>query len=179
MRKVGIIAADGSRARFITAQLSDDVSFEGSPKLLEHPALVNPLGELNEREKFSDRESRKPSGAGPRGAQPVSDDHRESHQLEDKRRFVRLILEAADRFIQAEGPSRLLLLAEPQLLGVLRGESSPQRWGKLEVQELAQDLSGKSLSELREVLTRRGLLPEPELPRGGVYRPRGQEPSTR
>jgi len=179
MKQICIIAADGSRARFISAQLIDDIAFEGSPKLVEHEAVVDPLGELPEREKFSDRESRKPSGAGPKGALPVTDDHRDSHQIEDTRRFVRLILQAADRFIQAERPYRLLLLAEPQLLGVLRSELSPQRWGELDVQHLALDLSGKSLTELRDVLTRRGLLPKPELPRGGMYRPRGQEPSTR
>src|SRR4051812_47931364 len=106
MKKIGIIAADGSRARFITAQLidDDDIAFEGSPKLLEHAAVTNPLGELRAREKFSDRESRKPSGAGPRGALPVTDDHRDSHQLEEERRFIRLLLEHADRFIQAERP---------------------------------------------------------------------------
>jgi protein required for attachment to host cells len=179
MRKIGIIAADAARARFITAQILEDVAFEGSPKLLEHAAVVNPLGKLSEQEKFSDRESRKPSGAGPRGALPVTDDHRAAHQLEEERRFARLILEAADGFIQAERPSQLLLLAGPQLLGVLRRELGSQRWGKLEVQELAHDLSGRSLPELREILTRRGLLPKAELPRGGVYRPRGQEPSTR
>lgn len=179
MKKIGIIAADAARARFITAQLLDDVAFEGSPNLVEHSAVINPLGKLSEHEKFSDRESRKPSGAGPRGALPVTDDHRAGHQLEEERRFARLIFEAAEQFIQAERPSQMLLVAEPQLLGVLRRESNWQRWGNLEVKELAQDLSGRSLPELREVLTRRGLLPKPELPRGGVYRPRGQEPSTR
>jgi protein required for attachment to host cells len=179
MEKIGIIAADGSRARFITAQLIDDIAFEGSPRLVEHAAVNNPLGELPEREKFSDRESRKPSGAGPKGALPVTDDHRDSHQIEDERRFIRLLLEEADRFIQTERPDRLLLLAEPHLLGLLRGELSRQRWGKLKVEELPQDLSWQSLPELREVLTRRRLLPQPQLPRSGVYRPRGQEPSTR
>ena len=56
MRKIGIIAANGSRARFITAQIGDDLSFEGSPKLIEHEEVINPLGARPAREKFSDRD---------------------------------------------------------------------------------------------------------------------------
>jgi protein required for attachment to host cells len=179
MSKIAIIAADGSRARFITAEVLEDPDFEGSPRLTEHATLENPLGELPSRENFSDRPSRKPSGAGPKGALPATDDHRERHEMEDDRRFAQRILEAADRFVETELPNRLLLIAGPRLLGVLRGELSAQRWSNVEVQDVAQDLSGQSLPELRDVLLRRGLLPKARLPRGGIFRPAGQEPSTR
>jgi protein required for attachment to host cells len=179
MDKIGIIAADRARARFITAEVLDDTEFEGNPRLTERDVLANPLAELPPRANYSDRPSRKPSGAGPKGALPATDDHRERHEIQDERRFAQRILEAADRFVQAERPSRLLLLAEPHLLGLLRGELSPQRWSNVEVQDVAQDFSNHSLPELRDVLTRRGILPEPQLPRAGIYRPRGQEPTAR
>jgi len=43
--KIGIIAADGARARCITAEVVDDPDVEGNPRLEEHEKLVNPLGQ--------------------------------------------------------------------------------------------------------------------------------------
>src|SRR5688572_2353594 len=118
------MTADGGRARFITAEVLEDTSLEGSPKLLEHDTLAHPLGAKPAREVFSDRASRKPSGAGPRGAGPVTDDHRERHEEEDQRRFARQMLDAAERFVNEQRPKRLVILAAPRLLGLLRGELS-------------------------------------------------------
>jgi protein required for attachment to host cells len=179
MAKLGIITADGARARFITAETVADPDFEGNPRLTEHGNLVQPLRDVRQRDEFSDRPSRKPAGAGPRGAGPVTDDHRDRHDAEDERRFAREVAEAMPGFVRDEGLTRVLLVATPRLLGVLRAQLDASFLRGIELQELALDLSGKSLPELRQVLTNRGFLPEPQLPRGGVFRPRGQEPSTR
>lgn len=176
MAKVGIITADAARARFITAEILEDSDTEGSPRMLEHATLDNPLGESRQRDEFSDRPSRKPSGAGPRGALPATDDHRERHEQEDERRFAQRIVEEAQRFVAAHHPGTLVLAAGPRLLGVLRKELGERRWQGLEVHEFADDLSSHPLPKLRDALTRRGILPESRLPRAGVYRPRGQEP---
>ena len=74
---------------------------------------------------------------------------------------------------------RMVLAAGPRSLGVLRQSFEGSGAGDLERVELPLDLSAKSLQQIRDVLVSRELLPAPELPRGGVYRPRGQEPSTR
>ena len=176
MTKVGIITADAARARFITAEILDDQDNEGSPRLLEHAALDNPLGERRQREEFSDRASRKPSGAGQRGVSPATDDHRERHEQEDERRFAQRIVEEAQRFVSTHHPATLVLAAGPRLLGVLRKEVGDRQWHGLELHELADDLSGQPLPKLRDALARRGILPESRLPRAGVYRPRGQVP---
>lgn len=176
-KRIGILAVDGARARFITAEVVDDPDFEGNPRLTEHDNVVNPLGTLPAREAFSDRPSRKPSGAGPAGGGPASDDHRERHEAEDERRFARAIVEAAQRFAREQGLTQLVLAAGPRSLGVLRQPF--EAVSGVERVELALDLSAKSLQQIRDVLVRRELLPEPQLPRGGFYRPRGQEPSTR
>jgi protein required for attachment to host cells len=177
--KIGIVAVDGARARFITAEVVDDPDFEGNPRLMEHDNVVNPLGVMPARETFSDRPSRKPSGAGPAGAGPVSDDHRDRHEAEDERRFARQVVEAAQRFIGEQRLARLILAAGPRSLGVLREPCETLRSGGVDLIELPLDLSAKSLPQIRDVLVKRELLPTPELPRGGVFRPRGQEPSTR
>lgn len=174
MTKIGIIAADGARARFITGETLDDTTLEGSPKMVEHDNVVNPLGHVKSRDEFSDSMSRKPSGKGPHGALPVTDDHRDRHELEEDRRYARRVIEAAERFAKEQQPARLVLSASPGLLGVLRGELDQRRFNGLELMELPQDVSNQSLSQIRDVLTRRGLLPEPVVPSAGVYRPRGQ-----
>lgn len=179
MTKIAIIAADGARARLITAEVLEDTSLEGSPKMVEHGDVVNPLGDVKPRDEFSDRMSRKPAGGGTSGAGPATDDHRDRHELEEERRYARQVVEEGRRFIKEQRPTRLVLSAAPSLLGVFRGELERGQWNGMEVLELALDISNKSLSQIRELLTKRGLLPEPVLPRSGVYRPRGQEPSSR
>ena len=181
MSKLGIITADGARARFIGAEVVSDPDFEGNPRLTEHDNLVHPLRDVPAREEFSDRPSRKPAGAGPHNAGPVTDDHRDRHAAEDERRFARELASAIPRFISQHGFDRVVLAATPRLLGVLRGEldRAALSKGNIQLQELPLDLSSQSLPQLRETLTKRGLLPEPQLPHGGVFRPRGQEPAVR
>jgi protein required for attachment to host cells len=142
--------------------------------MVEHDNVVNPLGHVKSRDEFSDSMSRKPSGGGPSGAMPLTDDHRDRHELEEDRRYARRVLEAAERFVKEQQPQRLVLSASPGLLGVLRSELDPRRLGSLDLTELPQDVSNQSLSQIRGVLTKRGLLPEPVVPSAGVYRPRGQ-----
>jgi protein required for attachment to host cells len=177
--KIGIIAADGARARSITAEVVDDPDIEGSPRLEEHESIGNPLGDLPAREVYRDRPSRKPSGRGPHGAGPVTDDHREQHDAEDERRFARDLVALAQRLVNEREVTRLVLAAAPRFLGVLRGELEPLRSSGIELIELPLDISSQSLAQIRDALVRRGVLPEPELPRAGVFRPRGQPASTR
>ena len=157
----------------------DDPALEGNPRLIEHDNVVNPLGTLPAREAFSDRPNRKPSGGGPAGAGPVTDDHRERHEAEDERRFAKLTADAAQHFARAQGLTRMVLAAGPRTLGALREAFAASTGNDIERVELPLDLSAKALPQIRDALVQRGLLPAPELPRAGVYRPRGQEPSTR
>jgi Protein required for attachment to host cells len=175
--RIGIVTADGGRARYITAEVVDDPDIEGNPRLLEHDNVVNPTGVLPARERFRDRPSRKPSGAGPHGAGPVTDDHRARHELEDERRFAREVVDTLARFATDHGLTQLVLAAGPRSLGVLRANLDSVRARNVDLVELSLDLSTKSLPQIREVLVRRGLLPEPVLPRSGVFRPRGQAPA--
>jgi protein required for attachment to host cells len=177
--KIGIVAADGARARFITAEVVDDPAYEGNPRMAEHDNVVNPEGVLPMREIYRDRPSRKPSGGGPPGAGPASDDHRERHEAEDERRFAKHVASGAQRFASEQQLGRLVLAAGPRSLGALREPFEALRSGGVELIELPLDLSAQSLAQMRDVLVKRGQLPTPELPRGGVFRPRGQEPSTR
>lgn len=177
MSKIGIIVADGARARFITFQPADELTPERGTNLIEQSDLINPEGELPARDLFSDRQGR--THGSPTGSAHGPDDHREAHQLEITRRFVRRVLDQARLFIAEHSPARLVLAAEPRLLGVLRSELEHHALLGAEVTTIAEDLSRRSLGDIAGILALHGLLPPTSPPRAGVYRPRGQPPAPR
>lgn len=177
MASIGIIVADGARARFITFQPPDELSPERGTNLIEHSDLINPEGDLPARELFSDRQGR--THGSPTGSAHGPDDHREGHQLELTRRFARRVLDQAAQFIAEQRPGRLVLAAEPHLLGVLRAELEHHALRDAPIVTIAEDLSRRSLGDIREILAQHDLLPLARPPRAGVYRPRGQPPAPR
>jgi protein required for attachment to host cells len=177
MPSIGIIVADGARARFITFQPPDELTPERGTALIEHSDLINPDGDLPARELFSDRPGR--THGSPQGSAHGSDDHRERHQLELARRFARRIVDEARAFSSQHSLQRLVLAAEPRLLGVLRAELDQHSVGEVSIETLVDDLSRRSLGDIRDILVQRGLLPPVQPPRAGVYHPRGQPPSPR
>lgn len=177
MRKLGILVADGARARFIALQPPDELAPEHGTRLIEHSDLINPEGTLPERELFSDRPGR--THGSPFGSAHAPDDHRAGHQLELVRRFVRRVLDEAQRFISERSIDQLVIAAEPRLLGALRAELEHHGLSGASVVEVAEDLSRRALPDIAEVLIHRGLLPPAQPPRAGVYHPRGQTPSQR
>lgn len=169
-----VIVADGARCRFFTVERPADPRFEGGPRLVEQTDLVNPEGELTGNELFSDvRSGRGHASSG--GPACGFDDHRDRHQDEIKRRFARRIAQAAVRFAADYKAARILLVAEPRMLGMLRPALTSES-ADLSVEEVAQDLSWHAVSHIQDVLTRRGLLPPRQAP-GLAHRPRGQPPS--
>lgn len=177
MPKTGIVVADGARARFLTLQPEDDLAPERGPRLIEQLDLSNPEGELPGRELFSDRGGR--MHGSPSGSAHGSDDHRAQHRVEFERRFVRRMLDEAQRFAREQGLSQLVIAAEPSLLGVLRPELERSPLPGVNVVELAENLVRHSLTDVTEILVRQGLMPKSRAPAGGSYRPRGQPPALR
>lgn len=176
MVRTCIIVADGARARFITLEIPIEPSTDGGARLVEHDDLVNPEAEAPERGLFSDRMGR---GHAARSGVHAVDDHREQHQQEVERRFVRRLLERAERFIGEQGARRLVLVSESRLLGALRTELVDHRLRGVEVLELAENLTRRALGEIQAKLAARGALPAARAPDLGVFRPRGQAPATR
>ena len=177
MPRTGIIVADGARARFLTLQPTDELSPERGPRLIEHLDLVNPEGDQQERELFSDRGGRMHGSPG--GAAHGSDDHRAQHRSEYERRFVRRLLDEAQRFAREQGLNQLVLAAEPSLLGVLRPELERSALSGVGVVELPENLVRHSIAAMTDILAKQGLMPRSTAPTGGLYRPRGQPPALR
>lgn len=169
MIKTCIIAADATRARFISVEEPPHADLDAGPHLLEHLDLVHPERDLPERELFSDRGGRVHGAPG--GSAHGADDHRARHMAEEDRRFVQRILAEAERFARQQASQRVIFVMGSRLLGVLRSEL-----GRLdaEIVEVPENLAGQSLTDLQEVLAGRGLVPRARPPRGAVYRSSGQ-----
>jgi protein required for attachment to host cells len=177
MSKYGILVADGARARFITLKPLDELTPEHGTQLIEHSDIINPEGDLPDRELFSDRPGR--THGSPSGSAHGPDDHRSAHRQELARRFARRVLEAAQRFVDDGSLDQLVIAAEPRLLGILRAERERHPLSGASVVDVAEDLSRRTLNDIAGALSHRGLIPAAQPPRAGVYHPRGQAPSPR
>ena len=170
-----VVIADAGRARFFTVAWPEDERFEGGPRLREHEDWANPEGTMTGLELFTEVKSgrRQSPGGGPAH---LTDDHRERHQREIDRRFAQKLARAIDEFVIKQRAKRLVLAADPRMLGTLREQLAKQLPSELELEELPEDLSWQAVAHIEKVLTQRGLLPEKQERTASIYRPRAQPP---
>jgi protein required for attachment to host cells len=175
MTNICIIVADGARARFMTLEVPADTAIDGGARLVERDDLVNPEADVPDRELYSDRSGR--GHASKNGAAHALDDHRGQHQHERERRYARRLVEQADSFVSRQQASRLVLVTEPRLLGAFRAQNDSRVLAALDVVEISENLSRRTLHEIQSILASKGLMPAAKAPEVGVFRPRGQHPS--
>lgn len=177
MVRTCIVVIDGAHARFFNLEIPEEPRADGGARLIEAQDLVNPAAEIPERGLFSDRRGQ--AHASPAGAAHALDDGRERHRHEFERRWVRRLVDAIEHFVRGEQPARLLLVAEPRLLGVLRDEINDERLRGIEVIELGENLTQRPVAQIQSILALRCAVPAPAAPDMGVFRPRGQPPVER
>jgi protein required for attachment to host cells len=158
MSPVLVVVADGAKARLFTLALKEAADGELHPCLLEHEALVNPAQQQPGQQLWSGPESQ--AGRFQRGKSQAHryDDHRRDHELEYERRFVQAISKPILNRTQTHELHHLLLIAEPQILGLLREVLRPALPKTLKLSELAKNLCHLKPQELQEYLTQRHLL---------------------
>ncbi|MBI4196166.1 MAG: host attachment protein [Betaproteobacteria bacterium] len=149
-----IVVADGARARLFT--VAEDASPRRKYRLEEAANLVNPdveaRGGGSDGAK-SDRNTNRQAGPmHPIGAQ------RERHRLEQERRFGAQIVEQAVALVGSWSEGRLVLIADPRLLGLMRERLRRALKSEIRLQELAKDYSGLSVSELERLFVEQGVL---------------------
>jgi protein required for attachment to host cells len=178
MARTCIIVVDGAHARFLTLEIPEDPSVDGGARLVEHRDFVNPEADIPARELFSDRRGR--AHASPTGGAHALDDGRERHRQELERRYVRRLVDETERFLQQQQQARrLLLVAEPRLLGVYRQQLRPERSSQIEIIEVGENLSQRPISQIQSILASSGVVPAAAAPDVGVFRPCGQPPVER
>ena len=172
MRRIGVLVADSARCRLFSVKTVDNDNFDLETSLSEALDLANPEANLSGQEVFSNTKSgrnRAPGGGPAHGY----DDHRDHHHTEMLRRFARAIADGAQKLVRDHELVKLIVIAEPRMLGVLRPELKSMLMG-LVLEELPEDLSTRSAPQITRRLAERGLLPESARPSGVAYRPRGQ-----
>jgi protein required for attachment to host cells len=125
-------------------------------RLLELETLVDPEGELTGKELFADPHSGT-NHAGS-GASYEYDEHRERHRREVERRFAKRVALAAADFARSHGAQKLVLAAEPQMLGMLRPMLPTALRKEVTLVELARDLSWHTPEHIESALARHGAL---------------------
>lgn len=147
---IGVV--DRARARFFVLDAPPVHRPKDGPRLVELEALVDPEASLPGADMFAD--SRGGTNHAGSGASYEYDDHRERHRRELDLRFAGRVARAAADFVRIHGAQKLVLAAEPQMLGMLR----PALPKDVDVDELARDLSWHTPEHIRVALAQHGML---------------------
>ncbi len=152
-----VAVIDGTKARFLTLELEELPDDDFGPNLIEREALSNPAKKLAGQELWANIKTGRNRGAGNQAHS--YDDHRQNHIVEFERRFAQNISDRIVSLIGVYQTRHLLLIAEPQILGLIREALMPILPKKLELTELAKDLCQFKAKELHEYLADKKLLP--------------------
>jgi protein required for attachment to host cells len=155
MSRITLVVADAARARLFTFQPSDEPG-NGASHLIERGDLVDPARRLRAGELLT--ETRPASNRAPTGRGFATDDHRDEFIGELDRRFAAEIMQKAEEIIETTAAQRLIIIASPHMLGLLRHHTDLLR-GRLDIDETALDLTHETVPELQTHLTDLGLLP--------------------
>lgn len=155
MTAITLVVADAARARLFTYQPFEETG-NGAPRLNERADLVDPARRLRPSQLLS--ETRPPSDRTPTGRGYAADDHRDEYIHELDRRFASDIMRQAEAIIAETGSQRLIVVASPHMLGLMRHHTDRLR-DQLDVDETALDLTHETLPRLQTHLTDLGLLP--------------------
>lgn len=157
MQKYIVAVANSIKAKLFVLQTAELTDFEPTPKLVEIEELLSSTQDRQGQNLWS---STKPGrNRGTAGQAHGYDDHRESHCIEFERRFAQEFAAKLTQLIRSAQPCQLLLIAEPQILGIMRGVLTPNLPKNLKCNELAKDLCQLKAHELHEYLATKNLLP--------------------
>jgi protein required for attachment to host cells len=152
-----VAVIDGTRARFFTLEQAEVPEYESGPNLIERGDMVNPAKELAGKELWANVKTGRNRGAGNQAH--GYDDRRDSHLGEFGRRFAGAIAEEIAQLKNGHQVSRLVLVAEPQILGFVRDAINAHSVNGVQIDELAKDLSKLKPLDLHEYLASKALLP--------------------
>lgn len=156
------MTADGARARFFTLERPEQPELEGGPNLIEQLDLVNPEHVARPIERFANvRSGLTSSKFGPSHA---FDDHRERNLEQSEARFAKRVAARISEVLERRPTRRLVLCADPRMLGMLRAELSNALPAATEVRDLAKDFSGLTPPEVHRHLADAGVVPARERP---------------
>ncbi len=159
-----IIVIDAARARFFIEQFETRTPARpGAPErsgyqLDEKRDLVNPASRQRDGERYS--ETRPGSRRAPGGAPGhTTDDRRSARSDAEDKAFAARIASQAEEFCKECGAERVILIADPRMMGFLRPEFDPLAKKGIERRDLVKDLSRMRPAQIHKHLIKDGLLP--------------------
>ena len=157
MTQVIVAVVDGAKARFLTLESAEFPEYESGPNLIEHEGLLNSEKERQGQELWANTKTG--CNRGSAGQAHGYDDHRQNHMIEFERRFAQKIAAKIAHLSHIHQTQRVLLVAEPQILGLMREALTSILPKTLEISELAKDLCQLKPNQLQEYLANKKLLP--------------------
>ena len=152
-----VATINGAKARFFTLETAPFPEYQSSPCLKEQLSSFNSTKVLQGRELWSNTKPGRNRGVA---ATHSYDDRRQTHILEFERRFTTQIAKTIVDFIKNHPARQLILIAEPQILGLIRATVLPNLPENFTVSELAKDLCYLKANQLHEYLANKKLLPK-------------------
>jgi protein required for attachment to host cells len=127
------------------------------PRLREFETLKDAEGSMKGNEIFSNTRS------GTTGRNEY-DDHREGHRQEVERQFAKRVAETIGVAVRERAPQKLVIAADPRMLGLLRTSMSKGLTNGTEVLELPEDLSRHTPEGIQSALAKRGAITAADQP---------------
>lgn len=157
MRRCLVAVVDGSKARFLTLNASEFEADETGSTLVEQESLHSAENEMHGQDLWANTRTGRNRGSS--GQAHSYDDHRTNHIVEFERRFAQSVTSRMVDLVQMHQMHHLILVAEPQILGMLRNVMASSLPQQLTVYELPKDLCRMSITELHTYLAERSLIP--------------------
>lgn len=157
MNKTFVAVIDGTKARFFTLEYPEFPEHESGPDLVEHECLTNPIKELEEKQIWANTKTGNYCSA--RNTGHSYDDHRENHLLEFEHNFAKTIIEEIANLTRKHQSNQVILVAESQIMGLIRQSLTHRLPKNIAVQELIKNLCKHKSMEIQEHLAKKNLLP--------------------
>ncbi|NJL45133.1 MAG: host attachment protein [Leptolyngbyaceae cyanobacterium SM2_3_12] len=165
MTRFLVAVVDGAKARFLTLEPLEAPEFEFGPDLVERCELLNPAIEMAGQDLWANTKTGRNRSSGGQGHN--YDDHRNNHLVEFERRFAQAIVAQGDELIGAYDLNTLVLVAEPQILGLLRNCLHSSNGRSVQISDLPKDLCWMKPRQLHDYLAQKQLLPTRQVPMVG------------
>lgn len=143
-----IIAADGARARMF--ELQKDATLQAGSRLVEKIDLVNTA--YTARGKAAPRVRTERNTSRQAGPMHPQDAERDWHRREVERRFAREVVAHVGALLQGNSAGKLVIVAEPRMLGMLRESLRGATAKRIIISELARNHTHLTPSRLHQRL---------------------------
>ncbi len=165
MTRFLVAVVNGARARFLTLEPLEEPTIESGPDLIERCELLNPAIEMAGQDLWANTKTGRNRSSGNKGHN--YDDHRDNHLVEFERRFAQAIVDQIDEIIAAHALNTLVLVAEPQILGLLRECLHNSNGRSVHSVDLAKDLCRMKPRQIHDYLSQKAILPARQLALAG------------